>query len=159
MTDEQLHTKFMRAALTEARKSVLTGDVPIGAVIVFEGRIIARGRNMVEKSSDPTAHAEMIAIKKAVKRIGYKHLIGCSLYVTLEPCSMCSGAIVSSRIKHVYFGAHDPKAGACGSLYNICSDPRLNHRCEVHSGLLADESSSELKSFFAQLRSREKPKR
>lgn len=152
------HDKFMREALREARKATESGDVPIGAVIVFEGKIIARGRNMVEKNSDSTAHAEMIAIRKATKKIGYKHLLECSIYVTLEPCSMCAGAIVAARIPEVHFATADPKAGACGSVLNVCDCPRLNHRCDVSSGILGGEASAMLKEFFAMLRARPKKK-
>lgn len=146
----------MREAMRQAKKATESGDVPIGAVIVFDGKIVARGRNMVEKNSDPTAHAEMIAIRKATKKIGYKHLLDCSIYVTLEPCAMCAGAIVSARIRDVHFATADPKAGACGSVLNVCDCPRLNHRCEVTSGTLGGEASAMLKEFFRILRSRPK---
>lgn len=156
--DKPAHGKFMREALRQAKKATESGDVPIGAVIVLEGKIIARGRNMVEKNSDPTAHAEMIAIRKAVKKIGYKHLLDCSLYVTLEPCPMCAGAIVSARIREVHFATADPKAGACGSVLNVCDCSKLNHRSNITSGTFADEASAMLKEFFAFLRSRPKKK-
>ena len=146
--------KFMAAALDEAVKALENADVPIGAVIVRNGEIIGRGYNRVEKDSDATAHAEIMAIKDALSKQEYKHLLDCTMYVTLEPCSMCSGAIVLARIDRLVYGAKDPKAGGSGSLYNISSDPRLNHRCEVVSGVIEEECSSILKDFFRDLRKR-----
>ncbi|MBI5326660.1 MAG: nucleoside deaminase [Ignavibacteriae bacterium] len=146
------HIFFMKEALKEARKCSRYEDVPIGAVVVLDDEIIGRGYNQVEKLNDSTAHAEIIAIKKAVKHINYKHLINSTLYVTLEPCPMCSGSIVLSRINKVVFGTSDPKAGASGSLYNIIQDKRLNHRCEVITGVLEEECSQLLKDFFKKLR-------
>ena len=152
MNKNNKHTHFMKEALKEAKKCSKYEDVPIGAVIVLNNEIIGRGYNQVEKLSDPTAHAEKIAIKKAIKHINYKHLINAILYVTLEPCSMCSGSIVLTRIKKIVYGASDTKAGACGSLYNIVQDKRLNHRCEVVKGVLEEECSQLLKDFFKKLR-------
>ncbi len=146
----------MRIALLEAKESLKTGDVPIGAVITFDNKIISKAHNRIEELKDPLAHAEIIAINEAVKAYGHKHLIGCSLYVTLEPCSMCAGAIVLSRIDNVMIAARDPKTGACGSLFNIISDDRLNHRCNVEYGILSEESSAMLKDFFKQLRAKKK---
>ena len=152
MDKTEQHTFFMKEALKEAKKCSKHEDVPIGAVIVLNNKIIGSGYNQVEKLNDPTAHAEIIAIKKAIKYINYKYLINAILYVTLEPCSMCAGSIVLSRIKKVVYGASDPKAGACGTLYNIIQDKRLNHRCEVVKGVLEDECSALLKEFFKKLR-------
>lgn len=143
---------FMGEAIKEARKSLAWGDVPIGAVVVLDGKIISRGHNQVERFADPSAHAEIIAIKKAVKKIKYKHLLDCTMYVTLEPCTMCSGAIVLSRLRRLVFAANDPKTGGAGSLYNIPQDERLNHRLDVASGVLQEEASTLIKSFFKELR-------
>ena len=152
MKDINNHSFFMNAALKEAKKCSEYEDVPIGAVVVLNNKIIGRGFNQIEKLNDPTAHAEMLAIKKAIKKIGSKYLNDCTLYVTLEPCSMCAGAIVLARIKTVVFGANDPKAGACGTLYNIIEDRRLNHRCEVVKGVMEEKCSGLLKEYFQKLR-------
>ncbi|TAL70953.1 MAG: nucleoside deaminase [Bacteroidetes bacterium] len=149
---KEQHIFYMKEALKEARKCSKFEDVPIGAVVVLENKIIGRGYNQVEKLNDSTAHAEIIAIKKAIKHINYKHLLNAILYVTLEPCSMCSGSIVLARIKTVVYGCSDPKAGAGGSLYNIIEDNRLNHLCEVIKGVMGMECSDLLKDFFKQLR-------
>ena len=143
---------FMSQALKEAKKALLHNDVPIGAVIVKDNKIIAKAHNQVEKNNDSTAHAELIAIKKAMKKIGYKHLLDCDLFVTLEPCSMCAGAIVLARIKNLYFATDDPKAGACGSILNIPNNKRLNHQVNIYSGILQYECSIIIKDFFKQLR-------
>ena len=143
---------YMRAALEEARLAAEAGEVPIGAVIVKDGEIIARGRNSQEGDKDPTCHAEMKAIREAARVLGGWRLPGCEMYVTLEPCSMCAGAIVLSRIEKLYIGALDPKSGACVSLNNITTDSRLNHRVELHVGILEEECSGMLKSFFKALR-------
>ncbi len=147
---------FMNLAIEEAKKALENGDVPIGAICVCNGEVISTGFNKVEKKGDSTAHAEMIAIKKAIKKIGYKHLNECSLYVTLEPCPMCSGAIVLSRIKRLIYGASDPKFGASGTLFSITNDNRLNHRCVVTSGVLEKECSKLLSDFFKDLRKKKK---
>ena len=147
---------FMRAALKEALDAYEKGEVPVGAVIVDQGRIIGRGHNLRETLNDPTAHAEMLALTAAAEARGEWRLEGCSLYVTLEPCPMCAGAIVNARVKRVIFGASDPKAGACGTLYNLVQDARLNHRAELQSGVLADESGEILKSFFREARAKQK---
>ncbi|ROL61442.1 nucleoside deaminase [Bacteroidetes/Chlorobi group bacterium ChocPot_Mid] len=143
---------FMREALIEAEKALKSNDVPIGAVVVRNGIIIGRGFNKVEKKQNSIAHAELVAIKKALSVVNSKHLLQCSLYVTLEPCSMCSGAIVLSRLKRLVYGAKDPKSGASGSLFSITDDNRLNHRCIVTGGVLEKECSKLLTDFFKQLR-------
>ena len=140
---------MMRQALAEAEAAGDADDVPIGAVIVCEGEIIGRGRNQRELLQDPTAHAEMIALTAAADAMKCWQLVGCTLYVTLEPCVMCSGALVNARVDRVVFGADDPKAGACGSLYNIVEDKRLNHRLRITSGVLAEPCAELLRSFFA----------
>ena len=143
---------YMRQALYEAELAAIKGDVPIGAVIVREGRIISWGHNEREISNDPTGHAELIAIRRAAEEINSWRLSGCTLYVTLEPCLMCGGAIINSRIDRVVFGPYDPKAGALGSLYNVCSDPRLNHEAAITGGVLEEISSTLLAEFFQSLR-------
>lgn len=146
----------MEEALQEARKAAAEGEVPIGAVIVREGEIIARAHNQTEQDKDPTAHAEMLAIRKAAEYLGGWRLIGCSMFVTTEPCSMCAGAIVWSRIEKLYIGTMDPKAGACGSLMNIPQDSRLNHYVEIETGLMREECAGLMKDFFRKLRSEER---
>ena len=146
------HEDFMREALKEARIAAAMGETPVGAVIVQAGCIVGRGHNTTETDKDPTCHAEMNAIRHAAKTLGGWRLPGCSMYVTLEPCSMCAGAIVLARIERLYIGATDPKTGACLSLYRIPSDERLNHRVEVSAGILQEECSALLKDFFQQLR-------
>src|SRR5215468_4169674 len=138
----------MRMALAEARAALAENEVPIGAVIVHADQVIASAHNQREQLRDPTAHAEMIAITQAAEALGTWRLADCTLYVTLEPCPMCAGAIVQARIPRVIYGARDPKAGACDSLYRLTADPRLNHRAEVCGGLLADECGAVLAEFF-----------
>ncbi|NOY79013.1 MAG: tRNA adenosine(34) deaminase TadA [Calditrichaeota bacterium] len=150
--DETVHTYWMGKALEEAGKAYDEGEVPVGAVVVWENRIIGRGHNQTEALQDPTAHAEILAITAAASFLSSWRLEGVSLYVTLEPCPMCAGAIVNSRIPTLVFGAFDPKRGACGSLYNIVQDERLNHRVQLISGVLAEESSDLLRQFFKELR-------
>ncbi|HTS02290.1 MAG TPA: tRNA adenosine(34) deaminase TadA [Thermoanaerobaculia bacterium] len=140
--------KFMRQALAAARRAPAHSDVPVGAVVVRDGAVIARARNAREKAGDPTAHAEVLAIRKAAKRVGSWRLSGCTLYVTLEPCAMCAGAIVLSRLPRLVFGAADPKAGFAGSLGDLCRDPRLNHRPSVTAGVLGAECGRILVEFF-----------
>lgn len=147
-----IHERWMHNALNEARKAYEEGEVPVGAVVVLENRVIGRGHNQTETLQDPTAHAEILAITAAANYLSSWRLEGTSLYVTLEPCPMCAGAIVNSRIKTLVFGAFDPKRGACGSLYNIVQDDRLNHRVQLFSGVLADESSELLRQFFRGVR-------
>lgn len=142
----------MRMALQEAEKAMKIQEVPIGAVIVYEHHVIGRGYNQTECLQDPTAHAEILAIKQASMYLSSRRLLGCTLYVTLEPCSMCAGAIVLARISRVVFAASDPKSGACGTLYNITQDKRLNHRCYITRGILEHDSAAMLRSFFVQLR-------
>ena len=142
------HGQWMEAALAEARAALGAGEVPVGAVAVREGAIIGRGRNRTEELQDPTAHAEMLALREAAAALGSWRLIGVSLYVTLEPCAMCSGACVLARIDRLVYGAADPKAGMSGSLATIPDDPRLNHRVEIVGGLLVDDCGSILKDFF-----------
>jgi tRNA(adenine34) deaminase len=141
--------RFMRLALTEARAAIDHGDTPVGAVVVRNGEVIATGRNERELRGDPTAHAETIALREAARAVGNWRVLDSVLYVTLEPCVMCAGAIVLSRVPHVVFGADDPKAGAAGSVLNVLAQPQLNHRPHVRSGLLAEESGALLRSFFA----------
>ena len=143
---------FMREAMRLARVAARAGEVPVGAVVVREGRIIGRGRNRIVKGHDPSAHAEMLAIREAAHRTGSERLPGCTLYSTLEPCAMCAGAIVLARLDRVVYGARDPKTGACGSVFNIATDRRLNHRAAVRGGLLARESGALLKAFFRKRR-------
>ena len=139
----------MDAALDQARAALTTGDVPIGAVVLDElGAVLATGRNVREAEGDPTGHAEVVAIRAAATARGEWRLDGCTLVVTLEPCTMCAGAAVLSRLDRVVYGAHDPKAGAVGSLWDVVRDRRLNHRPEVVSGVLADESAALLEGFF-----------
>ncbi len=152
MPQHLLDEAFMRQALRQARAAGEAGEVPIGAVIVYQNQIIGRGSNQRETLHDPTAHAEMIAITAAADHLKSWRLTGCSLYVTLEPCVMCAGAISLARIDRLIFGADDPKAGACGSLYNIPADARLNHRPAVAAGVLAAESTELLRYFFQGLR-------
>jgi tRNA(adenine34) deaminase len=142
------HQRYMQQALDEARLALALGEVPVGAIIIRGEEEIARAHNLVEARHDPTAHAEMIAIAKASRRIGSRRLEGCALYVTLEPCPMCAGAIVNARLSTLFFGAFDVKAGAAGTLYAITTDGRLNHRVETHGGILDDESAALLRRFF-----------
>jgi tRNA(adenine34) deaminase len=148
----QPHERWMQAALAEARAAFEAGEVPIGAVIVREDRLIAAAGNQRESLNDPTAHAEMIAITQAAQALGSWRLIDCTLYVTLEPCPMCAGAIVQARVPRVYYGATDPKAGACHTLFQLTSDVRLNHQAIVIGGLLKEECRALLQEFFAQQR-------
>jgi tRNA(adenine34) deaminase len=144
--------RYMRIAVEQGRVAEENGDVPIGAVIVHDGRIIAKAYNQREQLADPTAHAEIIALTQAAAALGNWHLDGCTIYVTLEPCPMCAGALVLARVARLVYGCDDPKTGAVKSLYNIVQDERLNHRVEVTAGVLADECSELLKSFFARRR-------
>jgi tRNA(adenine34) deaminase len=142
----------MKEALREAQKALAEDEVPVGAVVVYKEKIIGRGYNQVERLKDPTAHAEILALTSAANYLRTKWLNGASLYVTIEPCSMCAGALVLSRIKHLYFGAKDPKAGACGSVVNIANHRKLNHHIKFTSGILEEESSSLLRDFFKKKR-------
>ncbi len=150
VTDEH----FMRLALEEAAHAAALGEVPIGAVVVRDGEVVARGHNRREIDRDPSGHAEFSAMMEAALALERWRLSDCTVYVTLEPCLMCAGLMHQARIARCVFGAHDPKAGALGTLYDIASDERLNHRFEVTSGVLADESAELLKAFFTGLRAR-----
>lgn len=147
-----VHEKYMREAILEAKKAFACGEVPVGAVVVLEDEIIGRGRNRREECKDPTAHAEIIAIRAATRHFGGWRLTNAALYVTLEPCPMCAGAIVNARIKTLIFGAHDPKAGAVSSLMNLVQDKRLNHQAHVIHGICQNECAQLLRNFFRQLR-------
>ena len=137
----------MRIAIAEARSAAINGDVPVGAVVVVDGIVVGLAYNQREKESDPTAHAELIAIREAARAIGSWRMEKATVYVTLEPCPMCAGALVAARVGGLVFGAADPKAGACGSLYNLCADPRLNHELPVTAGVLAGECATLLTEF------------
>jgi tRNA(adenine34) deaminase len=143
---------FMRLALAEAEQCSAHGDVPIGAVVVRDGEVIGRAGNERELRADPTAHAEVLALRQAAERLGGWRVPDSVLYVTLEPCVMCAGAVVLARVPHVVFGAQDPKAGAAGSVLDVLGEPRLNHRPRVDGGLLAAESAELLSRFFAERR-------
>jgi len=143
---------YMREALKEAKRAFDEDEVPVGAVVVHKAKIIARGYNQVERLKDPTAHAEMLALTSATNFLGTKWLSEASLYVTIEPCSMCAGALVLARVKHVYFGAKDPKTGACGSVVNIINNKKLNHRIEAKGGILEEECGALLSEFFRKKR-------
>lgn len=151
-----MHDWFMEQALVEAKKALQIAEVPIGAVVVHDGEIVGRGYNQRELLQDPTAHAEIIAIREAAKTLKSWRLTNTTLYVTLEPCPMCAGAIVNSRIKTLVFGTTDPKAGAISSLMNLVQDIRLNHRVEVIEGVAKEQCSQLLKDFFRDLRKRAK---
>jgi len=144
----------MKKALREAERAFEQGEVPIGAVVVKDGQLIGRGHNLVETLGDPTAHAEMIAITAACETLGDKFLNGCTLYVTLEPCPMCAGALVWARLQRLVFGAFDDKAGSASTLYNIPQDARLNHQVEIVSGVEAEQAQGLLQDFFRQRRIR-----
>lgn len=152
----KIHEKYMRAALQQARKALLLGEVPIGCVIVYEDRIIARGYNRRNTDKNTLAHAEITAIRKASKKIGDWRLEDCTLYVTLEPCQMCSGAIVQARIPRTVIGCMNPKAGCAGSILNLLEMPQFNHQVQVKRGILEEECSAVLKQFFRDLRIRNK---
>ena len=157
MTSEPLPTRdgderCMRLALREAERAAEHGDVPIGAVAVVAGEVVAAAHNERELRQDPTAHAEVLALRAAATALGSWRVLGATLYVTLEPCPMCAGAIVLARVPRVVFGASDPKAGACGSVLDVLGEPRLNHRPEVTAGLLAEECGGLLSGFFASRR-------
>lgn len=146
----------MKRAIAEAGKAEDKSEVPIGCVIVKDGRIIARAHNLRETTQDPTAHAELMAIRKAARKLGSWRLLDTTLYVTLEPCSMCMGGIILARIPNVVFGCYDPKGGAAGSIYDLSNNPRLNHTVQLVPNILQEECSSLLSSFFAELRKRKR---
>ena len=142
----------MQAALDEARLSAEAGEVPIGAIVVCNGAIVARGQNRVLRDVDPTAHAEIVALRAAARAVANYRLAGCTLYVTLEPCAMCAGAMLHARLDRLIFAAADPKAGAVGSVLSVVNHPQLNHKMQVEQGILADESAALLRSFFRERR-------
>jgi len=144
--------EWMRAALAEAHRAAALGEVPVGAVVVRGDELLGAGHNRRETGGDPLAHAELLALRQAAARVEGWRLLGCTMFVTLEPCAMCAGALVNSRVERLVFGAFDPKAGWCGSLGDIPRDPRLNHRLEVVTGVLADECGALLRDFFRRLR-------
>ena len=148
MSDDQ----FMREALILAQQAELLGEVPVGALVVKDGVIIGRGRNQPIAACDPTAHAEVVAMRDAAALTGNYRLVGCELYVTLEPCVMCAGAIMHARVERVIYGAADPKTGACGSVVDLFADTRLNHHTDVVAGVLGEECSARLRMFFSQRR-------
>jgi len=148
--------KYMQSALKEALKAFEKDEIPVGAVVVHNNQVIGKGYNQVESLNDPTAHAEMIAITAAANHIGNWRLNECDIYITLEPCIMCTGAIINARFRNLFFAEFDPKFGACGSLYNILAEKKYNHSINVFSGLCADESRSLLQEFFRNLRIAEK---
>jgi tRNA(adenine34) deaminase len=148
MTDEEA----MKIALVEAAAAVAHGDVPIGAAVLLDGNVLSQRHNERELTNDPTAHAEVLALRDAAAKLGTWRLSGATLVVTLEPCPMCAGALLASRVARLVFGAADPKAGACGTLYNLCTDPRLNHEVDVRHGVRAEEAGALLSSFFAERR-------
>jgi len=152
MTDQE----YMQIALELAAQAAKAGEVPVGAIVVKDGIIIGRGSNAPISLHDPSAHAEMLALRDAAKTIGNYRLVGCSLYVTLEPCAMCSGAIQHARIARLVYGASDPKTGACGSVIDLMAEPRLNHHCDIARGILAEECGAELTNFFASRRNAKK---
>lgn len=152
VTKEEHDEQYMWQAIEAAKIAQENGDVPIGAVIVYQNQVIGRAYNQREQLADPTAHAEIIALTQAAAFIESWRLHGCTIYVTLEPCAMCAGALVLGRLDRLVYGCDDPKAGACGSLYNIVQDERLNHRLEITSGVLADECAKLLQDFFRQKR-------
>lgn len=149
---------WMRIALQEAEKALAHGDVPIGAVAVYQRTVIGRGWNCRERDHDPTAHAEMLALREAAQHLGRWRLDGVTLYCTLEPCAMCAGAMVLARLPRLVYAAPDPKAGMAGSIVDLLRHERLNHRVDVSGGLLADDANAQLKAFFASLRSGENKK-
>lgn len=143
---------YLRVAIAEAEAAEAAGEVPVGAVVVHQGRVIGRGQNRVLRNSDPTAHAEVVALREAGQHLGNYRIEDCALYVTLEPCAMCAGAILHARVARLVYAAFDPKAGACGSVLAVMNHPQLNHRVEVYPGLLAEECGALLTSFFRQRR-------
>lgn len=154
MTSAETDERFMREALREADKAAARGEVPVGAVVVLDGRIIARGHNLREAAQDPSAHAELIAMRAAATHMRSWRLTNTTVYVTLEPCPMCAGALVNARVPRVVYGCDDPKAGAVRTLYQIGQDSRLNHRFALSSGVLGDACSAQLRGFFAAIRAK-----
>ena len=159
METKKSHEEYMQLALEEARKAAALGEIPIGAVLVHEGEVVARAHNMRETWQDGTAHAEVIVIQEACKKLGRWRVSGCSLYVTVEPCPMCSGAIVNSRIDTVVYGCPDVKAGGAESIFNIITNPNLNHTATVISGICELECAQVMKEFFKRRRAENKERR
>ncbi|MBX7257546.1 MAG: tRNA adenosine(34) deaminase TadA [Candidatus Hydrogenedentes bacterium] len=153
------NARYMRYAIREAERAQEEGEVPVGCVIIYDNQIIGKAHNQRELLQDPTAHAEVVAITQAANKLGSWRLEECKLFVTLEPCPMCAGAIILARIPEVYFGAHDPKAGVCGTLMNLLEDARFNHQPKVYPGLLADECGALLSGFFQEIRRRSRESR
>ena len=151
-----MQEKFMKIALKEAKKAYDKEEIPVGAVIIKDGKVVAKAHNLKEQKKDTTKHAEIIAIQKASKKLDSWRLQDCEMYVTLEPCSMCAGALIQSRIKKVYIGTMDYKTGACGSVLNLLNDYKFNHYVEIETGILADECEKILKDFFKELRKNKK---
>ena len=149
---KQTDQQFMKAAIEQAKIAEENGDVPIGAVVVYKNQIIAKAYNQRQQLNDPTAHAEIIALTQAAAFVQNWRLNGCAMYVTLEPCPMCAGALVLARLDRLVYGCDDPKSGACGSIYNIVADERLNHRLQVTAGVLAEDCGAQLQSFFQKRR-------
>ncbi len=143
-----IHETWMKQAYREAERAYEEGEIPVGCVIVFQNSVIAKAHNQVEMLKDPTAHAELIAITSAAEYLQSKQLLGCSMYVTLEPCAMCAGAIVLAKLDNIYFGAYDVKSGACGSVINVAENKALNHKCNVYGGVMDNECKEILRSFF-----------
>lgn len=153
---QRIKEEWMRVAIEEAKKAEALAEVPIGAIVVHQGQVIGRGHNLRETTQNATTHAEMIAIQEACKAIGSWRLEETQLYVTLEPCPMCSGAMILSRVKEVYFGAYDPKGGTAGTLMNLLEDERFNHQADVEGGILEEECCELLSMFFRELRAKKK---
>lgn len=152
MEEDKLKDKYMKEALKEAKKAYEKEEIPVGAIIVKDGKVIARAFNVKEQKNDTTKHAEIIAIQKASRKLNSWRLIDCEMYVTLEPCAMCAGALIQSRIKKVYIGTMDEKTGACGSVFNLLEDYEFNHKVEFETGILKEECQTILKDFFRNLR-------
>jgi len=149
MTQDEL---YLQLAIEQARRASEAGEVPVGAIVIFENAIVGRGRNEVLESNDPTAHAEIVALRDAARRLNNYRLTGCELYTTLEPCSMCAGAIIHARIARLIYGAADPKAGAAGSVLSVINHPQLNHQLAITAGTLAEECGDLLRTFFRERR-------
>lgn len=157
MSEPLDHNHWMSEALALARRAAAEGEIPVGAIVVHhatgcEARIIGRGHNRREAENDPSAHAEIVALREAGQALGTWRMVDCTMYVTLEPCPMCAGALVQSRLQRLVFGCTDPKAGAVQTLYQLCTDPRFNHRVDVVGGIMAEEAAALLKAFFASRR-------
>jgi tRNA(adenine34) deaminase len=148
----EMDQQYMQEALEEARAAERAGEVPVGAILTLEGQVIGRGSNRTLRDTDPTAHAEIVALRAAARTVGNHRILGATLYVTIEPCAMCAGAIVQARLARLVYGADDPKGGAVRSCFEILNDPRLNHRLEIEAGVMAEDAASLLQVFFASRR-------